>query len=215
MYQIGKNSIILPGVKIGNNVKIQENIIIGYNTLTGNFHKKLIKKLKLTYIGDNCLIRPGAVIYGGVNISKNCWINHHAVIRENVIIDCNTSIGTNSIIGSEVKIGNNTTIHNNCEVGEKSLIESFVFLGPNSSLTNNSPIDHMRDIPKNINPVKLRWGCAIGAGVTICPGIEIGKEAIVGAGSTVTRNVPPRIIVAGNPAVKINDVSEKLFIKKQ
>ena len=59
----------------------------------------------------------------------------------------------------------------------ETLIESFVFIGPGVSFTNNSPIGHLRNVPSTINGAKLRLGCAIGGGSTICPGVEIGQEA--------------------------------------
>ena len=54
-------------------------------------------------------------------------------------------------------------------------LKSFVFIGPGVSFTNNSPIGHLRDIPSTIRGAKLRLGCAIGGGATICPGVEIGQ----------------------------------------
>ena len=83
------------------------------------------------------------------------------------------------------------------------------------TFTNNSPIGHLRDVSDETQLTNLRLGCAIGAGATICPGVEIGQEAIVAAGAIVTKDVPSRIIVAGNPARKIKDVDSKSFIKKE
>ena len=77
------------------------------------------------------------------------------------------------------------------------------------------PFGHLRDVPSTIRGAKLRLGCAIGGGATICPGVEIGHEAIIAAGSVVTKDILPRIIVAGNPAKKINDVTKQSFIKEE
>ena len=70
----------------------------------------------------------------------------------------------------------------------------------------------------NILAIGAHWndielGCGIGGGVTICPGVEIGTEAIVAAGSTVTKDIPSRIVVAGNPAKKLKDVDANSYIK--
>jgi acetyltransferase-like isoleucine patch superfamily enzyme len=97
----------------------------------------------------------------------------------------------------------------------ETLIESFVFIGPGVSFTNNSPIGHLRDLPSTINGAKLRLGCAIGGGSTICPGVEIGEESIIGAGAVVTKNIPSRIIAVGNPAKKFKDVEPISFIKEE
>jgi acetyltransferase-like isoleucine patch superfamily enzyme len=65
-----------------------------------------------------------------------------------------------------------------------------------------------------VGVLQLRFGCAIGGGATICPGIEIGQESIIAAGAVVTKDIPSRIIVAGNPAKKIKDVENESLIKE-
>lgn len=239
--EISKNAIISKNVKLGNNCKIGNNVLlsncsigndttiedntkIGYDTITGHYHdKKQFDKntsnvsndnFKIV-IGDNVLIRTGVTIYVDSIIGDNCWINHNAIIRENVKIFENSSIGSNTICENNVSVGKHCIIQNNTMICSETLIESFVFVGPGVTFTNNAPIGHLRDIEPVIRGPKLRLGCAIGGGVTICPGIEIGEETIVASGSVVTENIPPRIIVKGNPAAKTKNVSQRGFIKKE
>lgn len=217
--QIG-NNVFLKSVSIGNNCVIQNNSIIGYDTLSGHYYdQNQIKKYFTNsdhriIIGNNVLIRSGVTIYMDVNIGHNCWINHNAIIREQVSISDDSTIGSNTICENNVSIGKRCAIHNNTMICAETLIESFVFIGPGVSFTNNSPIGHLRDVPSTIRGAKLRLGCAIGGGATICPGVEIGHEAIIAAGAIVTKDIPPRIIVAGNPAKKIGDVDQQSFIKE-
>ena len=150
-----------------------------------------------------------------MQIDDNCWINHNAIIREKVNISKDSTICSNTICENNVSIGKRCVIHNNTMICAETLIESFVFVGPGVSFTNNSPIGHLRDNPPTIRGAKLRLGCAIGGGATICPGVEIGSEAIIAAGAIVTKDVLPRIIVAGTPAKKINDVTKQSFIKEE
>jgi len=235
---IGKNVILTGNIKIGNNCKIgnnvflnsvsidddtiiQDNSIIGYDTITGHYYDKNQSNQSNSnskyrvIIGKSVLIRSGVAIYLDVQIANNCWINHNAIIRENVNISDDSTIGSNTICENNVSIGKRCVIHNNTMICAETLIESFVFIGPGVSFTNNSPIGHLRDIPSTIRGAKLRLGCAIGGGATICPGVEIGNEAIIAAGSIVTKDIPSRIIVAGNPAKKINDVTKQSFIKEE
>ena len=216
------NNVILRSVSIGKNTIIEDNSVIGYGTITGHYYDQ--KQYRERYssieeskyqiiIGKNVLIRTGVTIYFGTKIGDNCWINHNATIRQDVNISENTSIGSYTNCENSVSIGKRCVIHNLTQIAAKTIIESYVFIGPGVTFTN-SAIDHLRDIPPTILATKLRLGCAIGGGVTICPGIEIGREAIVGAGSVVTKDVSPRIIVVGNPAKKIKDVDPKSFIKK-
>ncbi len=217
------NNVFLKSVNIGDNSIIQDNSIIGYNTITGHYYDQKKPEENNTNldhpqyhitIGKNVLIRTGVIIYLDVNIGDNCWINHNAIIREKVCILEDSTIGSNTICENNVSIGKRCVIHNNTMICAETLIESFVFIGPGVSFTNNSPIGHLRDVPSTIRGAKLRLGCAIGGGATICPGIEIGHEAIIAAGSVVTKDIPPRIIVVGNPAKKIKDVEQQSVIKE-
>ena len=221
--RIGKN-VLLSNCLIGDNTIIEDNTIIGYDTITGHYHDKKQFQKNISdssnetfriIIGKNVLIRTGVTIYLDSIIDDNCWINHNAIIRENVKISENSSIGSNTICENKVSIGKHCIIQNNTMICSETTIESFVFVGPGVTFTNNAPIGHLRDIEPIIRGPKLRLGCAIGGGVTICPGIEIGEEAIVASGSVVTENIPSRVIVKGNPAVKIKNVSQKGFIKKE
>ena len=236
--QTGKN-VILKNVKIGNNCKIGDNVflesvsigdnsviennsIIGYSTISGHYYDQTTPKNYSAndskyriIIGNGVLLRTGVTIYMDVNIGNNCWINHNAIIREQVSISGDTTIGSNTICENNVSIGKRCVIHNNTMICAETLLESFVFVGPGVSFTNNSPIGHLRDVPSTIRGAKLRLGCAIGGGATICPGVEIGEESIIGAGSVVTKNISSRIIVAGNPAQKIKDVEQSSLIKEE
>lgn len=238
---ISDNVIFFDSVKIGNNCKIgnnvslsncsidddsiiEDNVIIGYGTITGHYSDKKSTQNDLPdlnnngvriLIGKNVLIRSGVTIYFDSVIDDNCWINHNAIIRENVKISEDSSIGSNTICENNVSIGKSCIIQNNTMICSGTLIESFVFVGPGVTFTNNAPIGHLRDVEPIIRGPKLRLGCAIGGGVTICPGIEIGEESIIGAGSVVTKNILSRVIASGNPAEKIKNVGQKGFIKKE
>ena len=218
------NNVVLSNCSIDDNTVIEDNVIIGYGTITGHYSdKKQFQEDTSNFnnnkfriiIGKNVLIRTGATIYFDSVIDDNCWINHNAIIRENVHVSEDSSIGSNTICENNVSIGKCCIIQNNTMVCSGTIIESFVFVGPGVIFTNNAPIGHLRDVEPIIRGPKLRLGCAIGGGVTICPGIEIGEESIVAAGSVVTKNILPRIIVSGNPAEKTKNVGIKGFIKKE
>jgi len=218
------NNVSLQNCSVGDNTVIEENSIIGYGTITGHYYDKKQSKIEninpnennyRIIIGKNVLIRTGVTIYLDSFIDDNCWINHNAIIRENVKISEDSSIGSNTICENNVSIGKRCIVQNNTMICSETIIESFVFVGPGVTFTNNAPIGHLRDIEPIIRAPKLRLGCAIGGGVTICPGIEIGEESIVASGSVVTKNILSRIIVNGNPAEKTKNVGQKGFIKKE
>lgn len=111
--------------------------------------------------------------------------------------DCN--ICDNVFVENKVTIGNRVTIKCGVQVWDGVVLEDDVFVGPNATFTNDlfprSKV-HLGEYPQT----RICSGASIGANATILPGITIGRNAMVGAGSVVTRSVPPNAIVVGNPA---------------
>lgn len=189
--------------RIGNNCVILENVKIGYpDNLLISRHMGDKKKLEShpyngVLIEDNALIRPDSTIYCNVIIGKNLRTGHHALIREMTAIGDNVLVGSNAIIDGNTKIGNNVSIQGNAYIPTNTIIEDNVFLGPCSVLANDKyPVR----IKAGLAGPTLRSGVSIGANVTILPGIEIGRGAMVAAGALVTRDVPAWKLAIGCPA---------------
>jgi acetyltransferase-like isoleucine patch superfamily enzyme len=111
--------------------------------------------------------------------------------------DCNICDGV--FIENDVRIGDRVTIKNGVQIWDGLRLEDDVFVGPNATFTNDRyPRSRvpMTSIPETF----VRRGASIGANATILPGITVGEEAMVGAGAVVTRDVPPGVVVIGNPA---------------
>ncbi|EGB63580.1 WxcM protein [Escherichia coli M863] len=103
------------------------------------------------------------------------------------------------MIENNVVIGNNVTVKSGVYIWDGVKIEDNVFIGPCVAFTNDK-YPRSKVYPDEFLHTIIRKGASIGANATILPGIEIGEKAIVGAGSVVTKNVPPCAIVVGNPA---------------
>lgn len=153
-----------------------------------------------TIIGDDAIIRSGTVLYRGSKIGKSFKTGHNALIREYCIIGDHVSVGSFCNIEHSVEIGDGVRLHSGCFVPEYTLIEAGAWLGPRVTLTN-SKFPNRVDSKFNLRGVKICEGAIIGANVTILPGIVIGMNAMVGAGSVVTKDVPADSLVFGNPAV--------------
>ncbi|MBI9097596.1 MAG: N-acetyltransferase [Spirochaetaceae bacterium] len=134
-------------------------------------------------------------------------------MRELNTIGNNVSIGTLTVIEHHINIGNNVRIHSQVFIPEYSVLEDDSWIGPNVVLTN-AKYPRSPDVKKNLNGPLIRQGAKIGANSTILPGIIIGKNALVGAGSVVTKNVPENGVVAGNPARLINTISSLPYEEK-
>lgn len=160
-----------------------------------------------TRIGANSLLRSHTVVYAGNRIGAGFQTGHGVLIRELNDIGDQVSIGSHSVVEHHVRIADRVRLHSNVFVPEYSLLEADAWLGPNVCITN---ADHPRcpNIPHCLRGVIVESGAKIGANATLLPGVRIGAGALVGAGSVVTRDIPPRMVAVGNPAKLIKAVDE-------
>lgn len=132
-------------------------------------------------------------------IGPNTSIWQFVVILARAIIGDHCNICSHCFIENDVKIGNRVTIKCGVQVWDGTTIEDDVFIGPNATLSNDR-FPRSKVYPDQLSITLIKRGASIGANATILPGITIGENAMVGAGSVVTKNVPNNTIVAGNPA---------------
>lgn len=162
-----------------------------------------------TRIGPGAIIRSHTVIYAGNTIGQNLQTGHHVLMREGNELGNDVSVGSGSIIEHHVKIGNGVRIHSQCFVPEFTVLEDGCWLGPQVVVTNASyPLS--RGAKENLKGPLVKSGAKIGANATLLPEIVIGENALVGAGSVVTKDVPPYKVVVGNPARVVKDIRELL-----
>jgi UDP-2-acetamido-3-amino-2,3-dideoxy-glucuronate N-acetyltransferase len=147
-------------------------------------------------------VHTSSYVDGPSTIGEGTKIWHFSHVMPGCTIGRNCNIGQNVVIGPRVRIGNRVKIQNNVSVYEGVELEDEVFCGPSMVFTNvmtprsgtprNTSADYLRTLVKK--------GASIGANATIVCGVTIGEYAFVGAGSVVTKSVPPYAVVYGNPA---------------
>jgi acetyltransferase-like isoleucine patch superfamily enzyme len=128
-----------------------------------------------TRVWQYVVILPGAVIGRDGNICSHCFIENKVIVGDRVTVKCG------------VQLWDGVTL------------EDDVFVGPNATFTNDLEPRSRNDAAKLL-PTLVKKGASIGANATILPGLTIGEGAMVGAGAVVTKDVPPRTLVVGNPA---------------
>lgn len=159
-----------------------------------------------------------------VKIGKYCTISKDVKFGKNVIVyghanlygcrigdDC--SIGTFVEIQCDVNIGKRVRIQSHTFICSNVVIEDDVFIGHNVSFINDRyPTSSKTAAGAWISERSLvKRGASIGSGTTMLCGVEIGEGAVVGAGSVVTKNVPPHVVVAGAPAGVIRSLTPKEY----
>jgi len=154
-------------------------------------------EFKGTTIGKNAIIRSGTIIYCDVTIGDNFSTGHNVMIREHTTIGNNVAIGTSSIIEGTCELGSNISIQSMVFIPTKTFIGNGVFIGPNAILTNDRYPPTGK--PELKGPV-IEDKVAIGANVTILPGVRLGCGSAVAAGSIVTKDVPCGVLAIGAPA---------------
>ena len=193
--------------KVFDNVSLGENCVLEDFCLIGVAPRGSREGELPTRIGDGAVIRSHTVIYAGNEIGRNFQTGNKVNVRESNHIGDNVSIGTLSVVEHHVEIGNNVRIHTQAFIPEFSVLEDGCWIGPNVVLTNAKyPLSP--GVKESLAGPVIRKGAKIGANATLLPGVTIGENAIVGAGSVVVRDVPAGAVVVGNPARVINDVAK-------
>ena len=134
-------------------------------------------------IGENTRVWQYSIILKGAKIGESCNINCHTFIE------------------NEVVIGNNVTIKPGVYIWDGITLEDNVMIGPNVTFTNDK-LPRSQNIKFHLLRTTVKKGASIGAGALVLCGLEIGEYAMIGAGSVLTKNVPPYTLWYGNPAVQ-------------
>ena len=152
-------------------------------------------------------IHPSADVAADVAIGAGTRIWHEVQVREKVVIGSECILGKGVYIDFGVHIGDRCKLQNGVSVFHGFNLEDGVFLGPGVMLLNDkNPRAINRDGTLKsgedwkVSEAIVKRGAAVGGGAVVLPGVDIGRFALVGAGSVVTKAVPDQAIVYGNPA---------------
>lgn len=130
------------------------------------------------------------------NIGENTNIWQYCVVLSGAEIGSGCNICSHCFIENDVKIGNDVTVKNGVYLYDGITLEDGVFVGPNATFCNDK---YPKSKNKNfkLEPILVKRGASIGANATILPGVVIGENSLIAAGSIVTKNVPDNVTVKG------------------
>jgi UDP-2-acetamido-3-amino-2,3-dideoxy-glucuronate N-acetyltransferase len=154
-----------------------------------------------------------SVIADDARIGEDSRIGNFVFIRAGTVIGRSCLIGSYVDIEGDVHIGDFVSLQSGCYLTRGVVIEDEVFCGPRVVTMNDRPISYRRaSLPYQRSAPRILRAARIGGASVLCPGVTIGENALVAAGAVVTRDVPDRKMVAGNPARIIGDVPDDQII---
>jgi len=208
LAEIHPSAIVYPGTVLGEGVKVLENAVVGKQPSLSPRSTAKREPLPPTVIGDGTIVSTGAIVFAGSQIGARVILGDQSCVRERVTIGDDVVVGRGSLVENDTTIGALTKIQAEAYITAYSTLEENVFIAPCVVTTNDNFMGRTERRHELIKGPTIRRGARIGGAAVLCPGIEIGEEAFVGAGAVVTKDVPARKVVVGNPARVIRDVAD-------
>jgi acetyltransferase-like isoleucine patch superfamily enzyme len=208
---------IADDVLIGGHVVIHSNVSLaaGCAVLAGAVlgarlgrEARDVRPTRALLVGPASTIGTHAVVFEGTEIGARVTVGDQTYVREDVRLGDDCLLGQRASLAPDTVVGARVRIQYQSSIAPPGVVEDDVFIGPNVTTTNDNTVHRMGPDDQLRGPV-LRRGCRIGAGALLLPGVEVGEQAFVAAGSLVTRDVPPRVVVMGQPARVVREVAER------
>lgn len=160
----------------------------------------------MTAMDAKTMVHPLADVSADATIGARTRVWQFAVIIGNVQIGSDCNICAHTLIEEGARIGDRVTLKSGVYVWSGVTLEDDVFCGPNATFTND-PRPRSRIKPEAFAQTRVCSGASLGAGSVILPGVTIGRNALVGAGAVVTKDIPEGEVWAGNPARRLDGPS--------
>ena len=206
--EVHPTATVYPGTILGEGVKVLENAVIGKQPALSPRSTAKREPLPPAEIGAGTVVSTGAIVFAGARIGAHVILGDQSCVRERVTMGDDVVLGRGSLVENDTTIGAMTRIQAEAYITAYSTLEEHVFIAPCVVTTNDNFMGRTEQRHELMRGPTIRRGARIGGGAVLCPGIEIGEEAFVGAGAVVTKDVPPRVIVVGNPARVLREVPE-------
>ena len=204
--EIAPTAVVYPGTILAKGVKILDHAVVGKQPTLSPRSTAKRESLPPLELGPGTIVSTGAIVFAGTKLGARVIVGDGARVRERCVIGDDVVIGSGSLIENDTTIGALTKIQAEAYITAYSTLEDEVFIAPCVVTTNDNFMGRTEKRHELVKGPTIRRRARVGGGAVLCPGVEIGEEAFVGAGAVVTRDVPPRVIVVGNPARVLRDV---------
>ena len=213
--EIHPTAVVHAGTVLGDGVKVLEHAVVGKQPALGPKSTAKREPLPPTEIGPGTIVSTGAIVFAGSTIGAGCILGDQSCVRERVAIADDVVVGRGSLVENDTTIGSGTRIQAEAYITAYSTLEEDVFIAPCVVTTNDNFMGRTERRKALMKGPTIRRGARVGGGAILCPGIEVGEEGFVGAGAVVTKDVPPRTLVVGNPARVLREVAQDELLENQ
>jgi acetyltransferase-like isoleucine patch superfamily enzyme len=204
--EVHPTATVYPGTVLGDGVCVLEYAVVGKQPTLGASSTARREPLAPAQVGDGSVVSTGAIVFAGTTVGARSIVGDQSCIRERVTLGDDCVLGRGSLIENDTTVGAGTRIQAGAYITAYSTLEDDVFIAPCVVTTNDNYMGRTERRRAEMRGPTIRRGARVGGGAILCPGIEIGEEAFVGAGAVVTKDVPPGMLVVGSPARVLREV---------
>jgi acetyltransferase-like isoleucine patch superfamily enzyme len=212
--EVAPSAIVYPGTVLGEGCKVLDGAVVGKQPTLSPRSTAKREELPPAELGPDTVVSTGAIVFAGARLGARVIVGDQACVRERVTVGDDVVIGRGSLIENDTMVGAGTRIQAMAYITAYSTLEEHVFIAPCVQTTNDNLMGRTEERHALVRGPTIRRGARVGGGAVLCPGVEIGEEAFVGAGAVVVRDVPPRVVVVGNPARVLRDVPEEELLPR-
>jgi acetyltransferase-like isoleucine patch superfamily enzyme len=213
--EIAATAIVYPGTIVGDGCKILDYAVVGKQPTLSPRSTATPEELPPLELGVGTVVSTGAIVFAGTTIGARVIVGDQACVRERVVVGDDVVIGRGALIENDTTVGSLTKIQADAYITAYSTLEDDVFIAPCVITTNDNFMGRTEQRHALRKGPTIRRGARIGGGAVLCPAIEVGEEAFVGAGAVVIDDVAPRVVVVGNPARVLRDVPADELLARQ
>jgi acetyltransferase-like isoleucine patch superfamily enzyme len=211
--EIHPTAIVYPGTVLSEGVQVLEYAVVGKQPSLSPRSTASREPLPPAELGDGTIVSTGAIVFAGTRVGARVIVGDQACVRERCVVGDDVVVGRGSLVENDTTIGALTKIQAHAYITAYSVLEEEVFIAPCVATANDNFMGRTERRHELIKGPTIRRGARVGGAAVLCPGVEIGEEAFVGAGAVVVRDVPPRAVVVGNPARQIREVPEEELLR--
>jgi acetyltransferase-like isoleucine patch superfamily enzyme len=206
--EVHPTAVVHPGTVLGAGVRVLEHAVVGKQPALSPRSTAKSEPLQPAVLGDGTVVSTGAIVFAGATVGARVILGDQSCVRERVSIGDDVVLGRGSLVENDTTIGAMTRIQADAYITAYSTLEEHVFVAPCVVTTNDNYMGRTEKRLELLMGPTIRRGARVGGGAVLCPGVEIGEDAFVGAGAVVTKDVPPRTVVVGSPARVLREVAD-------